>query len=115
MLAEPAEGLAFSWYLNWSDGNPNEGRLIQHQRAELAPEASQSDEANKLATDHKDQSSSDRRQTGRDGAKQLQTSSQLNYLVETSADYGRLYCFARNSIGQQKRACVYEIRPPGEH
>lgn len=38
-------------------------------------------------------------------------SSQLNYLVDTHLDYGRLYCVARNSMGEQKRACVYDIEP----
>lgn len=41
-------------------------------------------------------------------------SSQLNYIVDSPLDYGRLYCVAKNSIGQQKRACIYEIKPPGK-
>lgn len=40
--------------------------------------------------------------------------SQLNYLVDTNLDYGYLYCVARNSIGEQKRACIYEIRQAGK-
>lgn len=43
-----------------------------------------------------------------------QAQSQLNYLVESALDYGRLYCVARNSVGEQQRACVYDIQQPGK-
>ena len=40
--------------------------------------------------------------------------SQLSYSPDSSLDYGRLYCLARNSMGEQKRACVYDILQPGK-
>ena len=38
--------------------------------------------------------------------------SQLELNIETQSDYGQLFCVAKNSIGEQKRACVYTIEPP---
>lgn len=40
------------------------------------------------------------------------SSSQLNYQVNSSSDYGLVYCLARNSIGQQTSACAYLVQPP---
>lgn len=44
----------------------------------------------------------------------VMVSSQLEYLVDSELDYGQLYCVAKNSIGEQKVACVYELQAPGK-
>lgn len=60
------------------------------------------------------QNERERQRTSKSKADYTKGTSQLNYLVDTNLDYGYLYCVARNSIGEQKRACVFEIRQAGK-
>lgn len=86
MSAEPVVGTHFTWYLNNSH---NERRVIFDSEAkETAHNRSQ---------------------------EQVAVSQLRHWTIETALDYGRLYCVASNAIGQQKRACVYQVdaSPPG--
>lgn len=60
------------------------------------------------------QNERERQHTSKAKVDHTKGTSQLNYLVDTNLDYGYLYCVARNSIGEQKRACVFEIRQSGK-
>lgn len=40
--------------------------------------------------------------------------SELRFTPKTGADFGLVYCYARNRIGQQKEPCVFHISRSGE-
>lgn len=40
--------------------------------------------------------------------------SRLNYTPATDLDYGTISCWGRNSIGQQKNPCIFQIVAAGE-
>lgn len=100
MEADPAE-LELSWYLNNSQ---SERRLLH--TGENRNQRSNEHQTNSTTASRLGKASTTTTTT-------TLTSSQLNYLVESNLDYGLLYCVAKNSIGQQKRACVYQIEQPG--
>ena len=41
--------------------------------------------------------------------------SELKFTPRSAEDYGTLYCYAQNRIGQQKKPCVYHIGKSGEY
>lgn len=91
MAAEPLDDLQFTWYLNNSH---NERRVVFES---AAPDTMEPNGSAMAA-----------------GRSQLRP-----YLLESELDYGRLYCVARNSLGPQRRACVYQLEqsttgPQGE-
>jgi len=112
--AEPAERMEYSWYLNNSFG---ERRLLAadtsssggQERPEVAGATPDSlgrrlhFELGGRATVAAGSPSSSRR------------TSQLSFRLESGADFGQLYCLARNELGEQKRACVYNLRPGGRY
>lgn len=91
MLAEPADQVEFTWYLNNSH---NERKVLSsgapHEQATTMGDSGAAHSAARVA------------------------SSQLSYQIESGLDYGQLYCMARNAIGDQKRACVYSVEQSGE-
>lgn len=40
--------------------------------------------------------------------------SELKFTPRSPQEYGTLYCYAQNRIGQQKKPCVFHIRKSGE-
>lgn len=106
MLAEPAGQLEFVWYLNnslnarrplWRSTATAEGGA--ENQAELG------DEFDSMRAGAGAQKAARR-------SRDRVAVSQFQFSVASQADYGRLYCLARNAIGEQKRACVYTIEPP---
>lgn len=111
MEANPANELEFSWYLNNSDGRRtlllakqlnNPLNRKQDHDEQLDNQSAEANRRSRLSLKHKASSSGE------------SASSQLTYSLDSQLDYGRLYCLARNSIGEQRLACVYEIQPPGK-
>lgn len=92
MEADPSD-LEFSWFLNNSLG----------QRQPLQPLPA-------------GESVSGGPRSGENGPRSATSggrrSSQLEFQPDSALDYGQIYCEARNSIGAQSRACLYEIREP---
>lgn len=107
MDADPPE-LELSWYLN---GRLNERRpLSAHRRVYEGHEQNGSE----TKWSERSPLGGQREQSPMGKRKPTTITSQLNYQVETNLDYGRLYCLARNSLGEQKLACAYDIKPVGE-
>ena len=119
MLAEPADRVEFVWYLN---NTSQERRVLLSTADTMAASGAQTpSEPERVG---RNGSATLRPDTNRARAGRLQVagpgrgrsrlaSSQLNFRVETSSDYGQLYCVARNSAGEQKRACLYRIEQSG--
>lgn len=118
MDADPVEGLEVSWYL--SANNDQLGlqptKQLDGQQQSRPTHLTWPPERQAGATSIEAQSHWRKLITAPDGKSEqhASTSSQLNYLVESGADYGLVYCLARNSVGPQARACAYQIQPPGK-
>lgn len=77
---------------------PQNSLVVSNQRRRAEAELAPVEQSQLLA----------RRQATR--ARQVATS-QLELDIDSQFDYGRLYCVAKNAIGEQKRACFYTIEP----
>lgn len=99
MEANPAgEELEFSWFLN--------NTLGQRQPLQPLPVGEPTSQP-PPPPDNGQRGGSNRIKSNQ----QMQLdSSQLDFQPESGLDYGQIYCEARNSIGTQHRACLYEIR-----
>lgn len=100
MEADPASGeLQFSWFLNNTLG----------QRQPLQALATEQLTATARPPDKAKGSSAGQAKKPEQRQQRL-SSSQLEFQPESELDYGQIYCEARNSIGPQSRACLYEIK-----
>lgn len=117
MLAEPSDQVEFVWYLNSSS---NERRLVFTE----TPAATLADDSIDVEAP---QGGRNAARSGADfeamragpaglraaGRRRPQVAvSRLLFGASSQADYGRLYCVARNAVGDQKRACFYTIEEP---
>lgn len=102
MLAEPIDGsFEFAWYLNNSE----------NARKELPALISEAKKGSMQRQSFAPAKLTNSTETTTQTPKWNLAVSTLDFRPETLADFGQIYCVARNSIGPQKRACVYSIAP----